>query len=509
MKKIVSGEELLECMSKSVQLLCDTVKKTLGPIGSNIIIDHSDFSPFITNDGVTIAKSIESEEPIVNTILELTKEASIKTDEKVGDGTTTTLVLLENIFLSGIDLIKNGKKPIVIKYELEAALDNYLKMLEDLKKIPSDRELLNIAINSANDSKIGKNVFEVLEKVKNRNAIFLCDSLEEETSIKYYYGYQLDTMLVSPHFLENSEVAFDNVLVVFADCDIVSTEEIAFAINASLEKNRPLFIVANDYSEEVVNDILTLKFENKIKAVLLKNPEYGENQIKVCEDLSVIAHNNVYTTPSNLNYRHIGHISHIKIDNKKVVFSFETDNDILKYVEKLKSTSNSEKDIFNDKRLAMLSTGLAEISIGGISKTEIREKHMRYEDALWATSVAKNGVVPGSGLAFLQIKEHYRPSTDGENLIWSSLDKPFKNIIENAGLDNKIFEKIKNSDFKILYNVKSENFENIENTTIIDPIDVIKESLKNAVSIASMLLSTSCLIINEYKPHIENLEKEF
>ncbi len=509
MKKIVSGEELLECMSKSVQLLCDIVKKTLGPIGSNIIIDHSDFSPFITNDGVTIAKSIESEEPIVNTILELTKEASIKTDEKVGDGTTTTLVLLENIFLSGIDLIKNGKKPIVIKHELEAALDNYLKMLEDFKKVPSDRELLNIAINSANDSRIGKNVFEVLEKVKNRNAIFLCDSLEEETSIKYYYGYQLDSMLVSPHFLENSEVAFDNVLVVFADCDIVSTEEIAFAINESLEKNRPLVIVANDYSEEVVNDILTLKFENKINAVLLKNPEYGENQIKICEDLSVIAHNNVYTTLSNLNYRHIGHISHIKIDNKKVVFSFETDNDILKYVEKLKSATNSEKDIFNDKRLAMLSTGLAEISIGGISKTEIREKHMRYEDALWATSVAKNGVVPGSGLAFLQIKENYSPSTDGENLIWNSLDKPFKNIIENAGLDNKIFEKIKSGDFKILYNVKSGNFENIENTTVIDPIDVIKESLKNAVSIASMLLSTSCLIINEYKPHIENLEKEF
>lgn len=509
MKKIVSGDELFEYMSKSVGLLCDTVKKTLGPIGTNVIIDHSDFSPFITNDGVTIAKNIESEEPVENTILELTKEASIKTDEKVGDGTTTTLVLLEAIFLNGISLIKDGKKSIVIRRELEESLDNYLKMLENLMKMPSDSELLNIAINSANDAKIGQNVYEVLKKVKNRNAIFLLDSPEEETSIKYYKGYQLDTVLASPHFLDSTEVTFDNALVVFADSDIISTEEIAFAINESLEKNSPLVIVANDYSEEVINDILTLKFENKIKTVFLKNPEYGENQIKVCEDLSVIAHNNIYTTLSDLNYRHIGRISHIKIDNKKVIFSFLIDDDILKYVEKLNNTPNSANDVFNDRRLAMLSTGLAEISIGGISKTEIREKHMRYDDALWATSVAKNGVIPGSGLAFLQIKENYSPCTDGDKIIWNSLDKPFQNIIENAGLDNKIFEKIKNSDFQILYNVKTGNFEDLENTTVIDPLDVVKESLKNAVSIGSMLLSTSCLVINEYKPRIENLDREF
>lgn len=513
MKKIVSGEELYEYMEETINILCDTVATTLGPIGNNIMIDHSHFSPFITNDGVTIAKNIESEDAITNTILELTKEASIKTDEMVGDGTTTTLVMLKSIFLEGLNAIRNGKKPIILKKELDDALLKILPYLEKYKKIPSQEDLLHIAISSANDNHIGENVFEAINKVKNKNAIFLSEHESEETKICYQNGYRFDTMLASPHFFYQKEkIELDQALFLLADNTFQDIEEIALILNEALEKQMPLVILANDYEEGFVNDILSLYFENKVTCILLKNPEYGANQRYLLQDLSVIAKGKIVSTIDQVDFDCIGKIQHMEIDQKQVCLSFQNDEQIENYIDLLQEKIEKEKEDSStlQKRSAMLKTGTVEIKIGGIGKTERREKHMRYEDALCATSIALNGVLPGSGITLLKIKNEITPITDGEKILWNSLEKPWIQILENAGISSEqIYQKLKEHNFEKLYNVKEDSYEDIKNTKVLDPLLVVENTLKNATAIASLLLTTSHLVINEYLPKESNNVEEF
>lgn len=511
MKKIISGEKLYQVMQEAIDKLCNPIIKTLGPIGSNVIIDHSDFSPFITNDGVTIAKNIESANPVINTILELTKEASIKTDERVGDGTTTTLLLLKNFFTAGLKEIRKGKKPLLLKNEMLEALHKYLQALDTYKRKITSNELLNIAISSANDEEIGFNVYKVIKKIKYKQSIFLTDSTSEQTKITFYKGYQIETNLASPYFINNNEqISLTDVLILIADKIFNTVEEISYAINESITQNRPLVIIAEDYSEILINDIISLNFENKTNIILLKNPEYGRNKLNILNDLSIISNCQVLKSTTDISHLHIGTINHLTIDLNKTIFSFTMNNQIKKYVHKLSSEIEKDDDIYIKKTISMLTTGLAEISIGGLSKSDIREKHMRYEDAVNASLIALNGITHGSGLTLLQIKEQNPPETDGEKVIWQSLDKPFQQIITNAGLNySDIYDKIKNNNYQYLYNIKNNTFELIAETSVIDPIEVVRESLKNATITASLLLTTEFLIINEYKNNIiTNLDNE-
>ncbi len=511
MKKIVSGDELRQKMTSSIHLLCGAVKKTLGPIGNNAIIDHSNFSPFITNDGVTIAKNIESDDEVQNTILELTKEASIKTDELIGDGTTSTLVLLEAIFDSGQEFIKRGKKPITLRNELIDALNKYLPLLDNYRRKPSQNELLNIAINSANDDEIGKNVYNAFLKVQNKEACFLSDSLNEKTEVKCYTGYQIETILASPYFIvDNAKTVLENALILLVNKDIINTEELAFAVNECFTKKLPLVIIANDFSENLINDILVLNFEKKCKITLLKNPEYGEKRDALLKDLAIIFNCEILLSSDYLDYKHLGKVSYLEIDKDKTIFSFSQNENIKKHIKSLKEKLAKDKDsTFIEKEIAMLTTGLVEISIGGISKTEIREKHMRYQDALCAIDIALQGICPGCGIPFLLVKERIKPKTEGEKVFWNCLSKPFQQILENAGLNyEEILDEIKKSDFNILYNVLKNKFEPLTETSVIDPIEVLKASLKNATSIASMLLTTTSLIINEQKAIYNNINDE-
>ena len=214
MKKVISGIELQEKMCEAILLLCGTVKETLGPKGNNVIIDHSNFSPFITNDGVTIALNIESEDEVVNTILKLAKEASIKTNEVVGDGTTTTLVLLESIFNEGIDLVKSGVNPITIKKELEQSIIKILPELEKQKMVPKKNDLKNIAIISSGDEKIGEIISDVFDKIKSKEAIQIKEG-GDETKVRYFSGYKFDSITPSIYFFQDEKnIKYNNADVV-------------------------------------------------------------------------------------------------------------------------------------------------------------------------------------------------------------------------------------------------------------------------------------------------------
>lgn len=498
MKKVIRGNELYNKLEEAICLLCDTVKSTLGPKGSNVIIDHSTFSPFITNDGVTIANNIESEDEAINTILELTKEAAIKTNEKAGDGTTTTLVLLESIFKKGLELIKKGRNPIIVKKELDLELNNIIKLLEKEKVKPNLEKLKKIAMISANDQEIGNIVFEAFKSVKSKEAIILKEIDDCSTKINYLNGYIIETN-TSPYFFKENIIDYINPLVLVVNKDLFDLEELSIYINEIYVNKRPLVIIANDFNDTLVNEVISLNLENDLNICLLKAPYYGIKQFIVLKDLAFLCNANI--CQSDFTIDSLGTIDRIKIDKNNCCFFFKKSDITTDYGNKIAKECQNDIDLdFNNKRIAFFKNGIAEINIGGNSKTERREKLMRFEDSVWAINCAVHGVLPGSGLTLLKIANKCK-----NDIFKDALQEPFKQIMNNSGLDvNVIEEEIINNNFQKLFNVNTNNYENVKSTLVLDPYEVVINSLINATSIAGMLLTTTSLVINEYSNNIKN-----
>lgn len=508
MKKIVSGNELYDKMSEAINTLCSAVKITLGPKGNNVIIDHSSFSPFITNDGVTIAENIESEDVVVNTILTLAKEASIKTNDLVGDGTTTTLVILEGLFNEGLKLIKNGFNPIILKKELNKYLDKLINKLNNYSRIPSDKDLYNVALTSSNDSVIASNITRAFIKTKNINAINIKEVDSNKSSVEFLNGYRFETVLASNYFLneqESMEYNKPNILIINNKLD--SIESIASVLNEVIKNNNSLIVISNDYNEDVVNNLVSLYLSNEIKICLLKTPYYGYKAHEILKDINVISKANIVNS-DYITLNDLGCVNNIVINDDEVILSFDYDDNIKKLVEEIKQ-KNIINDIdknFNDLRISMLSTTVANILVGANTTTERRELKMRYIDAVHAIDVSTNGILPGAGISLLKLRNEITIENDIDKLFYNVLYLPFKQILINSALnDDAVYKNIKKYNFEKLYNINKIDYENINSTSIIDPTNVVINTLKNAVSISSMLLTTSHLIINEYKNNLNKV----
>ncbi len=506
MKKVIMGEELYDCLEKSLLLLCSAVKKTLGPRGSNAIIDHSLLQPFITNDGVTIARNIESEDERINTILTLAKEAAIKTDEIVGDGTTTTLVLLESIFKNGLTKIKNGTNPHILKKELDNALGEIIKKIENESKIPTIKNYYDITAVAANDENIGKIITSMYLKLQETSAIKIEESKTSATYTEVVTGYSFEPLLASPYFINNTKkIIAKNSLILIMTKEVNNIDEISKIINYTIKEKTPLVIIASHYNEEVINEILALNFNKITNVTLLNLPEYGLHQMDILKDLEIITNAKIIKTNDEINLNNIGKCAEIKISQNLAIVNCNLKSaTIKKHVNALKkikkaTTDDYERD-FLETRLAKLTNGIATIYVGSPTTTEAKEKKMRFDDALCALKSATSGIVPGSGLILLKIKEDLIANNDGFAILKEALDKPFMQILENVGLKSSdIYLKIKKSNFNLIYNALENKFESVAETKIIDPTKVIITALKNAVSIAGMLLTTSSLIINESK----------
>lgn len=511
MKKVITGEELYECAEQAIDLLCGTVKKTLGPRGSNAIIDHSLFSPFITNDGVTIARNIESDDARVNTILTLAKEASIKTDETVGDGTTTTLILLESIFKKGLEKIASGVNPNILKKELNQALEEVIKKIKEESKSLTEKDYFNIASIAASDENIGSLISTVYLKLKGNGALKIEESNTRETYFTIINGYTFETIVASPYFLKGKkEIEYQNAYFLMINKEIDELEEISEVINFFIDKKAPAIILANDYRDEVINEILSLNFNGVTNVTLLKMPEYGTHQMDLLNDLEIITKSKIVKVTDEIRINNLGKCKVIKIDKENVVISNDLENALLKeHINKIKKELEKEKDTYESDylniRLAKLTNGRGIIYVGANTMTEAREKKMRFDDALCAIESTKDGIVPGSGLVFLKIANELKDKNNGYEILKSALTKPFYQILENAGINKEeVFHKIEESNFNILYNVLEEKYELISETKVIDPTSVVVNTIINAISIASMLLTTSSLIINEYQEHQTN-----
>ena len=503
MKKVIGNKELKQKMKEAINLLCDTVKITLGPKGNNIIIDHSTFTPFITNDGVTIAMNIESDDEVINTILEIAKEASIKTNENVGDGTTTTLVLLQKIFNGGIKQIEEGKNPIILKKELDEHIVYLKKYINEKSIKPKQKDLYNITTTSSNSKELGTLITKAYLKIKNIDAISIKENDTQESKIILKKGYTIETLIPSQYFFKDkNEIKINDSNLLIINNYLNDIEDISQILNYIIKNNKELLIIAEDYSESFVNQILNLYLNENINIYLLKIPEYGKNKIDTLNDLSLITNSKIIEDLSFAKETILGISKEIKIDREQTTIIVEENKKIKEKINELKKLRNT-KDIdmnFVNKRISMLQKGLIEVSLGATTQIERREKRMRCEDALCALKTSLKGIVPGSGIIFYELSDKLPKINESTLILKNALKEPFNQIMYNSVLNEKeIINKIKENSYNIIFNINTNTYEEINKTNVIDSTEVIINSIINSISIASMLLTTTSIIINECK----------
>ena len=504
MKYIISGDELKNVMKQAISLLCDTVSNTLGPTGNNVLINNSETTPFFTNDGVTIAKNIESEDKRINTVLEIIKEASLKTNELVGDGTTTTLVLLQSIFNLGLEKIEKGMNNIILKQELINSMNKVIDEIYKLKKIPTKEELYSIAYTSTNDKEISLITTEVFSKMKNKYAIKLEESDNESTYYINRKGYNIPINNISSmYFSKNKEIELKNANILILKGYLDNLESIYDIINNTLDNNNNLIIFVEGLNEEIKNEILVYYF-NKKNIFITEIEEYASRRDKIEEDIKTLTNStikNIEYEPINLS--DLGRIDSITIKQDEVVL-FNNKDTSKTLINNLKEELKEEKEEYNKdfikSRLSKLENGITTIYVGGITKSEKRERIMRFEDAICALDSSKDGVVYGEGITYLKASNALNDKDISDSIMKKSLEKVFEKVIENLGLDSNIIkDEIINSNYKLIYDNKTNSLIDINTCSVLDPIEVVITSLKNAVSISSLLLTTSSIVINEEK----------
>lgn len=494
MKSVIKGNKLYDYLEESVKLISDAVKTTIGPRGSNVIVSTMNMPPFITNDGVTIADAISSDDAVTNTILTLIKEAALKTNNDVGDGTTTTIVLLESIFLNGLVEIKNGYNPLKLKQEINESVKKAIELLNKESIIASDKDLMNLASISANDLKIGKLITEFYLKLKKSKNIKIMESDTLEDHTEKLLGYFIDSNLASPYFLKNkNSITINNPNFLIFDKSIQDLEELAIYVNDTINKDSSLIIMADSFSDQVINEILAINDSDIPKIILINNYENGINKFAIIDDLLAIVENNNYGT-----------LKKVIIDNNKIAFIGNNSSILKNRINKLKEEIKNETKEYElellKNRLSKLENNYGIIYVGGNTTLERRERKMRFDDALCAIYSASEGILLGGGIPYLKISDTLTATTVADKIIKEALKAPFKQILKNNAINStNIYKHIKDNNFNLVYNVKNNTFEKKEQTTVIDSKKVLVEALINASSIAGMLLTTTHLIINEEK----------
>ncbi len=316
MKKIIAREELYSTILDSITSLCNPVGETLGPKGRNIIISKSDEVPFITNDGATIARCIESEDEIKNAIITIAKEASLKTEEEVGDGTSTTLVLLKEIIKEGINQLQNNVNPMVLKKELQKSQEQILKLLAQQKRNATNKELKNIALASANEEKIGLLVYDAYQKIKVKEAINIQESENSESLLVINYGYLLEEGLFSPYLLTEDFEA-KQVKVMICNLELFDIQLFSPILNEIIDQDQSLLLLANDFSQEFLENVIMINKEIKGKILLVKNADYALRRQEIMKDVAILSETTIINNLTNLNTLDVGQIN-LKVTNKEV-----------------------------------------------------------------------------------------------------------------------------------------------------------------------------------------------
>ncbi|MDR2356243.1 MAG: chaperonin GroEL [Clostridiales Family XIII bacterium] len=514
-KEINFGEEARKRLQAGVDQLANTVKITIGPKGRNVLLEKKFGSPMITNDGVTIAKEIEVEDPVENMGAQLVKEVATKTNDVAGDGTTTATLLAQIIVKEGFKNVAAGANPIILKKGIQGAVDVAVSEIKALSHdIETKESIAQVASVSASDSSVGDLISEAMEKVGTDGVITVEESKSIETVLEVVEGMQFDRGYLSSYMVTDTdkmEAVLDNPYILLTDKKISNIQEILPILEQIVQKGKKLLIIAEEVEGEALATLVLNKLRGTFECVAVKAPGFGDRRKAIMEDIAVLTGGRVISEEVGYDLKEatldlLGTANTVKIskENTVIVEGAGKKADIDARINQIKvqideTTSDFDKEKLQE-RLAKLSGGVAVIKVGAATETELKEKKLRIEDALNATRAAvEEGIVSGGGVAFVNAipavakyaKTLSGDERTGAGIIVRALEEPVRQIAENAGFEGSVVvARIKNSKMGVGFNALTEQYADMIASGIVDPAKVTRSALQNAASASAMLLTT-------------------
>lgn len=525
-KQIAYGEDARKALMNGINQLADTVKITLGPKGRNVVLDKKFGAPLITNDGVTIAKEIELEDPFENMGAQLVKEVSVKTNDIAGDGTTTATLLTQALIREGMKNVASGANPMILKKGIQKATDIAVKtIVENSKQISGSEDIASIGGNSAADPTIGKLIAEAMEKVTTDGVITVEESKTAETYSEVVEGMMFDRGYIAPYMATDSEkmvAELDDALILITDKKISNIQEILPLLEEIVKGGRKLLIIAEDIEGEALTTLVLNKLRGTFTCVGVKAPGFGDRRKEMLQDIAILTGGQVISSDLGLELKdttidQLGRARQVKVDKENtIIVDGAGDSEAIKArVNNIRTQIDQTTSDFDREklmeRLAKLSGGVAVIKVGAATEIEMKEKKLRIEDALAATKAAvEEGIVAGGGTALMNaipavevaISEAEGDEKTGMTIVLKALEEPIRQIAANAGLEGSVIvEKIKEAN-KVGYgfNALTEEYVDMLSAGIIDPTKVTRSALQNAASVASMVLTTESLVTDIKEP---------
>jgi len=519
-KQISYGDEAKRSIKSGIDKLANAVKATLGPKGRYVVLDKKFGSPTVTNDGVTIAKEIELEDPYENMGAQLVKEVASKTNDVAGDGTTTATVLAQSIATEGLKNITAGANAIHVKRGIDKAVETVVKSIKKLaKQVKGKEEIAQIATISANDNNIGKLIADAMDKVGKDGVITVEEGKSAETTLEVVEGMQFDRGYLSPYFItdaERMEAVIEDAYIILTDKKISNMQELLPLLEKVVQTGKPFCIIAEDIEGEALATLVVNKLRGTLKVVAVKAPGFGDRRKEMLQDIAILTGGQVISEELGLKLDKatldmLGTAKRMVVDkeNTTIVGSKEEEREkeIKKRISQIRkqieeTTSDYDKEKLQE-RLAKLVGGVAVINVGAATETEMKAKKFKVEDAMHATRAGvEEGIVPGGGVALLlaaseldKLKGEDLDEQVGINIVRRALEEPIRQIAENAGLEGSVIvNNIRKSDSSVGLNAETGEIVDMLKAGIVDPAKVTRIALQNAASIAGLLLTIEVLV---------------
>ncbi len=525
-KQLFFNTEARNKMKRGVDALADAVKVTLGPKGRNVVIEKKFGAPGVTKDGVSVAKEIELEDAIENLGAQMVKEVASKTADVAGDGTTTATVLAQSIINEGLKNVAAGANPMDLKRGIDKAVSTVVENLKSQsEKVGNDNQKIEqvATISANNDNTIGKLIAEAMQKVGNEGVITVEEAKGTDTTVEVVEGMQFDRGYLSPYFVTNTEkmqTELQNPYILIYDKKISTLKDILPILESTVQSGRPLLIIAEDVDGEALATLVVNKLRGSLKIAAVKAPGFGDRRKEMLQDIAVLTGGTVISEEQgykleNASMQYLGQAESITIDkdNTTIVGGKGEKENITARVNQIKAQIESTTSDYDreklQERLAKLSGGVAVLYVGAASEVEMKEKKDRVDDALHATRAAvEEGIVAGGGVAYIRAIESLAKVTGdnsdentGIQIVRRALEAPLRTIVENAGIEGSIVvQKVREGKADYGFNARTEQYENLLAAGVIDPAKVSRVALENAASIASMLLTTECVVADKPEP---------
>ncbi|MFZ1728783.1 MAG: chaperonin GroEL [Bacteroidota bacterium] len=525
-KIIEYNVEARNALKRGVDQLANAVKVTLGPKGRNVVIDRKFGAPTVTKDGVTVAKEIELEDPIENMGAQMVREVASKTSDVAGDGTTTATVLAQAIVREGLKNVVAGANPMDIKRGIDLAVIKVVEGLREMSQEVGDNKasITNVgAISANNDMAIGMLISDAMEKVGKDGVITVEEAKGMETLLEVVEGMQFDRGYLSPYFVTNTDAMkteLENPYILIYDKKISSMKDLLPILEKTAQQGRPILIISEDVEGEALATLVVNKLRGTLRVAAVKAPGFGDRRKAMLEDIAVLTNGTVISEEKgykleNASLNDLGTAKRVEIDkdNTTIIEGAGEADAIKQRINEIKvQIENTTSDYDREKlqeRLAKLSGGVAVLKIGASTELEMKEKKARVEDALHATRAAiEEGIVPGGGVALLRalvkldgVTGANEDQNVGIELIRRALEEPLRQIVANAGLEGAVIvQKIKEGTGAFGFNAATEVFEDLIAAGVIDPTKVARIALENAASVASLLITTECTIVEKSEP---------